>query len=138
MSLFLQPLYLSCVRQFQTASDDSGFKSGCTDAANAVLDELSNYAKLTTALPHVDDVKAEISDLDEKHSEIFMDGLVYHLILKGYKHIRGDEAYVSAANEWEDSKGAFLQLMMESDQAVQDDDGIPTGDIVGLGYIEDE
>lgn len=137
MSLEMYPLYLSCVRQFTSATGDNAFKSDFVDAANCAFDDLSNYAKLTTALPHIEAVDDTVDDLDENHSTILLAGLTQYLILRGRKHARGDQAYAVSDIQWADKKGEFMQLMKESDQATVDDDGVPTSDIVGLGYLEE-
>lgn len=138
MSLSLYPLYLSCVKQFTSAVSDNRFKTDFVDAVNSVMDDLSNGGKLTDTLPHVETVNDTVDDLDAKHSTITLKGLIYYLILFGQKHVRGDDAYQIAGVEWDQAQGEWLQLLLEDDQATQDDDGIPTSNIIGLGYLGDE
>lgn len=137
MSLEMYPLYQSCVRAFSSTTGDNTFKSDYVDAANCTFADLSNYAKLTSAIAHIEAVDESVSGLSEKHSTIVLAGLTNYLILRGRKHASGDQAYAVADIQWNDKKAEFMQLMQESDQSTEDDDGIPTADVVGLGYLEE-
>jgi len=139
MSLTLTPLYSSMVRQFNTVETDIRFKADFVDAVNMVLDELSNAAKLDTAIPHVESTEKEVDELDDQHSYLVNNGLVFYLVNSGYKHVRGDLAYASSKELWDEAKGDFMVMEQREDQAdLEDDDVEPTGDIIGLGNLEED
>lgn len=139
MSLSLTPLYQSMVRGFNTVETDARFKADFVDSVNLVLDELSNAAKLDTAIEHVEDCEAEIDELDDEHSYLVNNGLVFYLVNGGYKHVRGDLAYQAAKDLWDEAKGDYMVMEQRDDQSdLEDDDVEPTGDIIGLGNLEED
>lgn len=139
MSLSLTPLYEAMVRGFSTTTGDGRFKEDFVFACNLALDGLTNSAKLATAIAHVESTDADIDELEEYHSEILTAGLIFQLVNSGYKHVRGDLAFAAAQTLWEDAKADYMVLEQRDDQAdLEDDDVEPTGDIIGLGNLEDE
>jgi|GEM_PF-4903128 len=138
MSLYLEPLYNDCVRGFQTTTDDSRFKADFIRAVNNVFDDLSNAAKMSTAISHVVKESDTSSSFDTEHSVIIFEGLIYHLVNMGYRHVRGDDAYAVSKTNWENRKADWMVIKSLEDQEDQDDDGICEDDVVGLGYVGDE
>jgi len=135
MSLALNPLYKDMVRGFSTTTDDGRFKADWIRAANNTFDDLSNAAKMSTAISHIAKETDSTSDLDPAHAMIMFDGLVFHLVSMGYEHVRGDLAFAASQTNWNARKGEWMIIKSLEDQATQDDDGIATSDITGLGYL---
>lgn len=138
MSLSLNPLYKDCVRGFSTTTDDGRFKLDWVRAANNTLDDLSNAAKMSTAITHIAKETDSTSSLDANHAMIMFEGLVYHLVSMGYEHVRGDLAYSASKTNWDHRMGEWMVIKSLEDQADQDDDGIAETSVAGLGYLGDE
>lgn len=137
MSLYLEPLYESMVRQFTTTTSDGRFKEDFIAATNLVLDGLSNAGKLSSALSHVDATDDSIDDLDPEQSYLVNDGLILQLVNMGYKHVRGDAAFQAAMLQWVEACGDFMVMQSRELQADTDDDfGQPEEDVVGLGALD--
>jgi len=139
MSLSLTPVYEAMCRQFNTTAGDGRFKADFVFCCNLVLDQLSNTAKLTTALTHVASPTDDVDDLEEEESYILTAGLIFELVNAGYKHVRGDLAFAAAKSLWEDAQSDYMVIQQREDQEdLEDDDVEPTADIIGLGNLEDE
>jgi len=138
MALQTTALFNKMVREFTSTTGDTRFQSDFVAALNLCLDEISFRQQLTTAIGHVVSSQTIISEIDEEYTFILNDGLVVKLTEAGRKHQRGDEAYNSAKFNWEQRLGDALIIKNREDQATVDDDGVPTADIIGLGYYGDE
>ncbi len=133
MSLSLKPLYEAAVRRFQTTVDNERFNDDFPFAVNQTLDKLTALANPTTAYAHVDDIDATLDDFDAEYSPIIYAGVCFHLADQGHQLRGGEKQYIDMAQTWEDAKGDFMVLMDHADSAAVDEDGNPTGDIIGLG-----
>lgn len=133
-------LYKAMVRSFGTVTSNAAFGEDFVQALNNTLDELSFSAELATAIVHVVSPTANISALNGDDSYIVSSGLVVHLIGMGWPHRSDDPMFFPnvAFPMWKEAKGAFMVKKSREDQATVDDDGVPTADIAGLGYIGDE
>jgi len=132
MALALTSLYESMVRQFRTVVSDDRFQQDFVSAVNLSLDQLSDFADLTTPMGHIQSYKASISELNPYDLNIIEPVVVFNLVRAGRKHIRGDDAYVRLKEEWENALGDFLVNESKDDQDDVDTDG--TGaDYAGLG-----
>lgn len=134
MALSLSGLHKQLCNDFSTVQSDERFQSDFIAATNLALDELSAAADLATAITHVTSLTSVVSELDAKHTFLLKDGLVVKLIEMGRPH-RASEAYVLARANWEERKGDFLMMEQRELQATVDDDGVPSEDVVGLGYL---
>lgn len=139
MALYLQTLYEDAVRQFGTTVTDTRFAADFVSAANRSLDQLSRCADLTTDIAHVEATDASVSSLDEGHSDIMASGITYYLMVKGHgvTSREGPRMLDRAKALWEECKGDWMIEKSREDQAAEDSDGNPTGDIIGLGYMDE-
>ena len=134
MSLGLQTLHTNLCHEFSTRPDDRGFQSDFVHATNMALDELSFCGDLTTAIDHVQAVNENVGELAESDYYILRQGIVVNLIQAGRVHRGGEQSYIYAKSNWENRKGDFMVKESRDLQSTTDDDGIPTSDIIGLGY----
>jgi hypothetical protein len=132
MSLQLKPLYEAAVRRFSTSTAVDRFNDDFPFAVNLALDELN--LMMDTAIAHVEDVESEISELDESYHGIMFAGITAHLADLGHNLRGGEVQYVDIKGSWERAKGDFLIKQLAADAATQDTKGVPTADIIGLGY----
>jgi len=133
MSLHLQPLFKSMVRQFGTVTADDDFKLDFIDAVNDSLDELSDRAALLTAIAHIADVNSSVSELDASDQAMIRPGVIAHLIESGNRY-PGDDAYNVHLALWGDKQDMFMVKKSREDQADTDDNDTPLADVAGLGY----
>ena len=133
MSLSLKPLYEAAVRRFQTTVDSDRFNDDFPFAVNLTLDQLGVIGNPTTPYAHVDDVEADLTDFSAEYSAIIYAGICFHIADLGHQLRGGEKQYIEMAGAWEDAKGDYMVLLNRSDAATVDDDGDPTGDIIGLG-----
>jgi hypothetical protein len=138
MSIQTTSLFTSMVRQFNTNVADDRFQKDFVQALNVCLDELSFCAALDTPIAHVQSHQTIISGLDEDDMFILQDGLVVRLTESGREPVGGESQYDRAKVNWEDRKGDFMVKQSRDLQATEDDDGVPTSDVVGLGYDQFE
>jgi len=131
MSLSIQPLFKSMVRQFHTVTTDERFQADFVDATNDVLDELSFLDETTSHIEHINTTHDSISEMNYSHAYIVKAGLVLNLILSGRKHLSGDNAFAIAQARWNETKGDY-QVKNYIDDADEDE-----ADLVGLGYVGD-
>ena len=135
MALPLNTIYDAMVRQFTTSSASRRFNDDFLDAVNNALDDIWATGALDTQPTHATNYTEECSVLGPEHRAAFMKGIIYHLISLGQKH-SGIERDTARA-EWEDAKGDIMVIERRAEQADEDDDGDPSNDIVGLGYVGD-
>jgi len=132
--LSLTSNWKAMVREFNSVVSDARMQEDFVVATNNLLDELSFRADLTTPLAHIYNYTDNITGLDEEDSWTVHDGLVFHLIKIGKKHVRGDDAYKIAKIEWDERVGQFMTKKSYEDQ----DDVETEGDgasIIGLGDV---
>ena len=138
-------LYKSMCRAFSTTTTNTSFSEDFITACNLALDELSFNGDVTTAHAHVVAQTANISTLDEQDAYILQAGVVYHLMMLGWPHkaaannpnLLAQGVYPS----WKSAKGDYMvRLSRDTDQATstQDEDGVSTNDIIGIGYTGDQ
>ena len=137
MALYVENLYQEMVRQFNTETDDTRFLDTFIVALNSVLDELSFAAGLSTAIVHKTRVDQSISELDDEHSAIVLAGLAATIARFGNEHAQGVDAFDRLEGTWRRHRNNFQVMKSWEDQETQDDDGVPTSDIAGLGYLGD-
>lgn len=133
MALNLEGIYQSMVRQFRTSTSDDAFQADFVAAINNVLDQMNFIADASTNLGHISSHNGSVSGLETEHSFIVTRGVVTELILAGRKH-RDDTAWSIAMQAWDVALGQYQTMLMRDKQDAVDDDGVPTEDIVGLGY----
>ena len=138
MSLNTEFLFNAMVRQFGSYITSERFQKDFVDACNAALDEMSFQAQLETPITHIKKQNDDISVLGPEHSSIMLVGIAVWLILSGYEHVEGPNAYRPLDAKWEDLKGNFQVMTSWDEQSVRDDNGVPTADIVGNGNCGDE
>jgi hypothetical protein len=138
MAYKVETLFKAMARSFHTQISDDSFQQNYVCAINTVVDELSFAAGLSTPIAHITAVNGSISELDPEHGSIITAGVIDALIKLGWEHSEGPSAYDRLQNNWIVKKNDFQVMKSREDQATQDDDGIPTSDIAGLGYLGDE
>jgi len=137
MSLSVAPLYEIMVRQFTTSGSSERFTNDFIVAVNNSLDDIHATGALDSVPTHITaTASTSIALLSNQHSSALQKGIVYHLIRLGQKH-SGMEYEVAKA-EWEDAKGDIMVIERRDLQSDVDDDGVPTENIVGLGYLGDK
>ena len=137
MAYRVESLYNAMLRVFKSQPANDRFKADFISAVNLSLDQLTFYAQLATALPHVTSETGTISALDPDDEAIVSDGVTFHLIRTGYEHAEGPNAYDRFLNRWLSSQGDFVVKKSREDQEAQDDNGVPTDVDIGLGYLGD-
>ena len=137
MALYVESLYDEMVRQFNTSTDDTRFLDTFIMAWNSVMDELSFSAGLSTSLDHISRVDTSVSGLNDDDSAIVLAGLAATIARFGNEHAQGADAFDRLEGTWRQKRNNFQVTKSWDDQATQDDDGVPTSDIAGLGYLGD-
>jgi hypothetical protein len=138
MAYKVETLFNAMVRQFHSDPSNDRFVDDFVDAVNASVDELSFRADLTTAIGHIKKVDDSIGELDPKHHYIMMAGVAFGLSSAGWEHSEGNTAFDRLQAEWNRKLGDYQVMKSWEDQATVDDDGVPTADIAGLGYLGDD
>lgn len=137
MSLAVKPVFEAMARRFRTQTSDARFGADFVYSVNVVLDELSSAADLATPLAHIESTTASVSELSAATAYILDAGLDYYLMLQGHKRAGDSTSELGLARaNWEDRKGDLLMHNLRTTMATVDADGVPTADIVGLGYRE--
>ena len=137
MALYVEPIFQEMVRQFNSAEDDDRFTKTFISATNSALDELSFQAGLSTAIGHISRVEDTISELDSDDMAILVAGLAATIARFGEEHAQGAEAFDRLEGRWRQMRNNFQVKKSWDDQSTQDDDGVPTSDTAGLGYLGD-
>ena len=138
MSYKVETLFNAMVRQFHSDVSNDRFQDDFVDAVNSSVDKMSFQAGLSTAIGHISKITDSISELDPEHSAIMMAGAAFFLSSAGWEHSEGNTAFDRLKNEWKGELGDFQVMESWDDQATQDDDGVPTSDVAGLGYQGDD
>jgi len=134
MSLSVQPIYDDMVRQSSTSLASTRFQNDFIDSFNDMLDDLYAYGALATPIGHIAAYDESVADLEEHEKSFIVPGIMFYLIRRDQRH--SGMGLKDAMAFWEDAKANFLMVVSRDLQAEVDDDGIPTADVVGLGYIE--
>lgn len=138
MSLSMDFLFQAMTRQFHTQPSDDRFQKDFVVACNAALDQMSFHAELATPIGHISKTSDSVEELDPKHSFILLAGLASLLADTGYEHSEGAMASDRLLGRWIARLGDYRVMKSREDQATQDDEGVPTSDIAGLGYLGDD
>ena len=138
MAYKVETLFEAMVRQFHSDVSNDRFQDDFVDAVNTAVDELSFRADLSTAIGHISKVTDSIGELDPKHSSIMMAGVAFNLSSAGWEHSEGNTAFDRLQAMWNSKLGDYQVMKSWEDQDTQDDDGVPTSDIAGLGYQGDD
>lgn len=133
MSIQLNAVYNSMVRQFTTSTNDERFDEDFTVAVNNTLDELYVVGDLDDPLSHINSHDASISDLDAEHTGILRSGIAYYLLVQGQMKSGKENHLALARAEWEVAKGNMMVITQRADQADVDSDSNPENPIIGLG-----
>ena len=133
MSLDLRPVKEQIARDFAQSANHEMFEYAFVASINDIFDELTVAGDLDTALSHVDTHDTIVDALDNQHTSIIRRGLYYYLIQRGNRP-KDNRSIEEAKRQWEDAKGDFMMIEQRKLEDTVDDNDVPTGDVVGLGY----